>query len=200
MDWSVGEGPYNCFKLWKQQWELLFSGPLVKLEEAIQCKYLLYRSGERGLELFNSWDLLEDEQKVLRKYPHARDKCPAKSAKCHFCKKTGHFANVCLSKKRNVHEVEVKHPVNVSEFSIPESAVFMGPIEITPLTVNAVTCKEKALPSVKIAPSSRRCQKTVTCKIDSGAETNIVPRSLYNLICDPPYKNTSYPQKHFLGG
>ena len=200
MDWSVGEGLYNCFKLWKQQCELLFSGPLVKLEEAIQCKYLLYRAGERGLELFNSWDLLEDEQKVLRKYPHARDKCPAKSAKCHFCKKTGHFANVCLWKKRNVHEVEVKHPVNVSEFSIPESAVFMGPIEITPLTVNAVTSKEKALLSVKIAPSSRRCQKTVTCKIDSGAETNIVPRSLYKLICYPPYKNTFYPQKRFLGG
>ena len=117
--------------------------------------------------------------------PHARDTCPAKSAKCHFCNKTGHFANVCLSKKKkqNVHEVEVKHPVNVSEFSIPESAVFMGPIEATPLTVNAVTCKEKALLSVKIAPSSRGCQKTVTCKIDSGAETNIVPRSLYNLIC-----------------
>ena len=116
-----------------------------------------------------------------------------------FAKKLARL-DVCLSKKRNVHEVEVKHPVNVSEFSIPESAVFMGPIEITPLTVNAVTCKEKALLSVKIAPSSRRCQKTVTCKIDSGAETNIVPRSLYNLICDPPYKNTSYPQKCFLGG
>lgn len=100
-------------------------------------------------------------------------------------KKTGHFANVCLSKKnkQNVHEVEVKHLVNVSEFPIPESAVFMGPIEATPLTVNAVTCKEKALLSVKIAPSSRGCQKTFTCQIDSGAETNIVPRSLYNLIC-----------------
>ena len=185
MDWSVGEGLYSCFKLWKQQCELLFSGPLVKLEEAIQCKYLLYRSGERGLELFNSWDLLEDEQKVLRKYPHARDKCPAKSAKCHFCKKTGHFANVCLPKKRNVHEVAVKHPVNVSQFSIPESAVFMGPIEITPLTLNAVTCKEKALPSVKIAQNSHMQDR---------------PRSLYNLMCDPPYKNTSYPQKRFLGG
>ena len=114
--------------------------------------------------------------------PHARDKCPANSAKCHFCKRTVHFANVCLSKKKkqNVHGVENKHQVNVSEFSFPESAVFMGPIEATLLSVNAVTCKEKALLSVKIAPSSRGCQKTVICKIDSGAETNIVPRSLYN--------------------
>ena len=327
MDWSIGEGLYKRFKLWKQQCELLFSGPLVKLEEPIQSKYLLYWSGERGLELFSSWDLSEDEQKILRNYfdrfenfvkphsneliaawelynikqatlsleefiaklrllmkdanypiahherflrdflvfemnsqrvskeclkegnsltfqkakdvakaeesadtqlklmnkttevntvkkhltrkagksddkhssagtfqkpsfscgrgPHARDRCPAKSGKCHFCKKTEHFANVCLSKKKkqNVHEVEVKHPVNISEFSIPESAVFMGPVEAIPLNLNTVTCKEKALLSVKIAPSSRGCQKTVTCKIDSGAETNIVPRSLYNQIC-----------------
>ena len=101
-----------------------------------------------------------------------------------FAKKTGHFAKVCLSKKKkqNVREVEVRHPVNVGEYSIPESAVFMDPIE-APLNVNTVTCKEKALLSVKIAPSSRGCPKTVTCKIDSGAETNTVPRSLYNQIC-----------------
>ena len=59
----------------------------------------------------------------------------------------------------------------------------MGPIEATPLNVNTVTCKERALLSVKIAPSSRGCQKSVTCKIDSGAETNTVPWSLYNQIC-----------------
>ena len=48
----------------------------------MQCKYLLYWSGERGLQLFNSWDLLEDEQKVLQNYfdgfenfvmPHANE-------------------------------------------------------------------------------------------------------------------------------
>ena len=99
-----------------------------------------------------------------------------------FAEKFGHFANVCLSKKKkqNVQKVEVKHAVNTSEVSLPESAVFMVPIEATPFNVNTVTCKEKALLSVK---SSRGCQKTVTSKIDSGAETNIVPRSLYNQIC-----------------
>ena len=76
-------------------------------------------------------------------------------------KNIGHFANVCLSKKKkqNLHKVEVKHAVNTSEFSLPESAVFMGPTEATPLNVNTVTCKEKAVLSVK---SSRGCQKTVT--------------------------------------
>ena len=65
MDWSTDEGLYNRYKIWKQQCELLFTGPLVKLEEVVKCKYLLYWSDQRGLELFNSWDLSEDEQKVL---------------------------------------------------------------------------------------------------------------------------------------
>ena len=318
-DWSIGEGLYNRFKLWKQQCELLFSGPIVKLEEPIRCKYLLYWSGEwnysiagtfrranrkyyettltglRTNELIAAWELYNIKQatlsleefiaklrllmkeanypiahherflwdflvfgmnsqrvrkeclkegnsltfqkakdvakaeesadtqlKLMKKTtevntvkkpltrkasksddkhssaetfqkpcfnygrsPHARDKCPAKSAKCHFCQKTGHFANVCLSKKKkqNLHQAEVKHPVNVSEFSIPESAVFMGPIEAIPLNLNTVTCKKKVLLSVKISRSSRGCQKAVTCKIDSGAQTNIVPRSLYKQIC-----------------
>ena len=75
----------------------------------------------------------------------------------------------------------------------------MGPTEATSLNVSTVTCKEKALLSVKIAPSSRGCQKTITGKTDSGAETNIVPRSPYNKICPetailerPTVKLTAY--------
>ena len=68
MDWSANEGLYSRFKLWKQQCELFFTGPLVKIEEKIQCKYLLYWSGARGIDLFNSWDLSEDEQKLLESY------------------------------------------------------------------------------------------------------------------------------------
>ena len=41
---------------------------MIKVEEKIQCKYLLYCSGERGLELFNSWGLPTDEEKHLTSY------------------------------------------------------------------------------------------------------------------------------------
>ena len=39
---------------------------------------------------------------------HSRDQCPTKNMTCHYCKKVGHFAKVCLSKLRNknVHEIE----------------------------------------------------------------------------------------------
>lgn len=126
--------------------------------------------------------------------PHARDKCPAKSAQCHFCKKIGHFAKVCLAKKRKqgVHEVEAEPAVNTDDPWLPESALFMGPIQATPLysNVNTVTCKEKALLDVKIAASPKGYQRVVTCKIDSGAETNLIPKPLYNQV---------YPQPTVLG-
>ena len=65
MDWSAKEGLYSRYKLWKQQCEILFTGPLIKVEEKIQCKYLLYWSGERGLELVMRKSLLN--QKNLQK-------------------------------------------------------------------------------------------------------------------------------------
>ena len=32
--------------------------------------------------------------------------CPAKSAKCNFCGKQGHFVKVCFKKKQKVHQIE----------------------------------------------------------------------------------------------
>lgn len=32
--------------------------------------------------------------------PHAREQCPTKKVKCHYCQEVGHLAKVCLSKLR----------------------------------------------------------------------------------------------------
>ena len=68
MDWSTDDNLYRCFKMWKQRCELLFTGPMVKIDDKVLCEHLLYWSGEHGMELFNSWDLSEDDQKKLKNY------------------------------------------------------------------------------------------------------------------------------------
>lgn len=68
MDWSTDDNLYSRFKMWKQRCELLFTGPMVKIDEEVQCKHLLYWSGEHGMELFNSWYLSADDQKKLKNY------------------------------------------------------------------------------------------------------------------------------------
>lgn len=68
IDWSTDDNLYSRFKMWTQRCELLFTGPMAKIEKEIQCKHLLYWSGEHGMELFNSWDLSADEQKKLENH------------------------------------------------------------------------------------------------------------------------------------
>ena len=68
IDWSTDENLYNRFKMWKQRCELLFTGPMGKIDEEVKCKHLLYWSGERGFELFISWDLSAEQQKKLDNY------------------------------------------------------------------------------------------------------------------------------------
>ena len=68
MDWTSNDGLYTRYKLWKQRCELLFKGPLIKIEEKVLCSYLLFWSGERGLELFNSWNLQQKDTEVLESY------------------------------------------------------------------------------------------------------------------------------------
>jgi len=51
MDWSTDNNLYSRFKMWKQRCELLFTGPMTKIEEEVQWKHLLYWSGKHGMEL-----------------------------------------------------------------------------------------------------------------------------------------------------
>ena len=92
-----------------------------------------------------------------RLVPHSRGQCPAKNATCYFYHKVGHLAKVCPSKlkKKDVHDIEAtSNGVNES-VPDPSDHMFLGPISVTPLTisVNAISCKEKALLEVSLALS-----------------------------------------------
>ena len=331
IDWSTDENLYSRFKMWKQRCELLFTGPMGKIDEEVKCKHLLYWSGERGIELFNSWDLSAEQEKKLDNYwerfenfvkphsneliaawelynlrqgtlsleefiarlrillkeanypvehnerflrdflvlgmnsdrvrkdcfkvgnaltfkearemakseesadkqlqlmntevhpistsrgyqgqrnqrqtpntgagkpracrncgwgPHPREQCPAKNATCHYCHKVGHLAKVCLSKLKNrdVHDIKATsddtNELMPDPSQISSDHMFLGPVSATPLTngVHAISCKEKSLLEVCLALEPEGKQTRALCKIDSGAETNIIPKSLYNQL------------------
>ena len=342
MDWTADEGLYSRYKMWKQRCELLFSGPMNETDEPVKCKYLLYWAGERGLELFNSWGLSDDQEKVLKNYwdnfeafikpqsnelmaawelnqtkqdnlsleefitklrtlvkeanylqeqqdrflrdylvigmnsdkvrkeclkigndltfakardmarveesalrqlqqmsksvevntvkgsqagnqhgkqdisqsakgeyhpptgsgnmcrncglnSHSREQCPARNMQCYNCHKTGHFARACRSKKnKQVNEVGANNEQSANHAKDTHDQVFLGPIETACLgnSKNLVPSKEKALLGVKLSSSPQAEQTVVICKIDSGAETNILPMTLYRQL---------FPEAHTLG-
>ncbi|XP_053389269.1 uncharacterized protein K02A2.6-like [Mercenaria mercenaria] len=43
-------------------------------------------------------------------YPHQSGKCPADGKTCTYCKKKGHFENVCRSKQRNLNSLQSSRP------------------------------------------------------------------------------------------
>ena len=60
MDWSA---PDQCQTLafYKQRCELFFAIKNIKRDK--QVEHILYYSGQKGLEKFNSWDLTEEQKK-----------------------------------------------------------------------------------------------------------------------------------------
>lgn len=54
--------------------------------------------------------------------------------------------------------------------------------------MHSVSCKEKALLEVSISLSNEGMQSHVVCKIDSGAETNILPMSIYQQLKHESHK------------
>ena len=42
--------------MWKKKVEILFWGPLTGANDAVKCNYIIYWSGEPGMELVDKWE------------------------------------------------------------------------------------------------------------------------------------------------
>lgn len=67
MDWNSANLP-EAWRWFKQQVELMFSGPLREKHEPEKCSYLLLWIGDKGQDIYNTWSLSEDEAKKLQRY------------------------------------------------------------------------------------------------------------------------------------
>ena len=54
MQW-IGDNLRENWRRFKQHAELMFSGPLKSRSEAEKCSYLLIWSGQKGRDIFNTW-------------------------------------------------------------------------------------------------------------------------------------------------
>ena len=46
----------ECFRKWKKKIEILFRGPLNDANDTVKCNYIIYWSGEPGMELVDKWE------------------------------------------------------------------------------------------------------------------------------------------------
>jgi len=66
MDWTTPGDIHKRFKLFQQKCELIFAGPLDKVEEAKKVRLLLLWIGDKGLEIYNTttWASEGDDLKI----------------------------------------------------------------------------------------------------------------------------------------
>ena len=55
-DWTNGNGLDECYRKWKKKVEVLFKGPLNSAIDSIKCNYIIYWSGDHGLDLVDKWE------------------------------------------------------------------------------------------------------------------------------------------------
>ena len=132
---------------------------------------------------------------------HARnDKCPAADSICRYCNVIGHWACVCLKKKRDsgvrhqqqqhqnkskskhtYRERKTVHTVCNKDNSDKDEHFVLDSIETAPFA-KIESIYKKGSKSQAFANIQMRRQTTdilVECKIDSGAEVNVMPLRVY---------------------
>ncbi|XP_062872210.1 uncharacterized protein K02A2.6-like [Trichomycterus rosablanca] len=90
---------------------------------------------------------------------HSLQQCPAKDAVCNHCRKKGHYARVCRTKKLNEGNVAI-----LTE-SVEDEEVFLG-------SLTAKADEGPWMTEIKMDHSN------VVCKIDTGADVTAVPERM----------------------
>ena len=57
LDWTDDNGLMEYYRKWKKNVEFLFKGPLNNINDAFKCNYIIYWSGEIGMELVDKWEI-----------------------------------------------------------------------------------------------------------------------------------------------
>ena len=113
---------------------------------------------------------------------HVKDACPARGSKCLQCGKLNHWKRVCRStvarhKTKGLHHVQVE-PHNYADDPDTDSALYFDMIEIH--TVEHDKRDTQALVNLTVASTYKSLN--LTCKLDTGAEGNIISLATYKLI------------------
>ena len=121
-----------------------------------------------------------------------RSKCPAYGTTCSKCGKRNHWAVVCRQETRTP-QLREDHPGSTKPRPKPRSKIhemtteedhteeplYFNTLEIAHLASDELT---QAMVEVGVQTKGDACKKKLTCKIDTGAEGNVLPVALYRRI------------------
>ena len=121
---------------------------------------------------------------------HVRGSCPAKGQSCNFCHKLNHYAKVCMKKKfsqnRKIDELDNQidsiEKANIQTECNPN----INHDQYKYVYIDSIGQEQKITPDTAFADIKLETGDTIRFKVDTGAQTNVLPLSTYQNLKNPP--------------
>ena len=105
--------------------------------------------------------------------------CPARGQTCNYCKKKGHFIQVCrkrMQSKQRIHEIQD----TATSFEENFETLAFEPICVGNINQEIKAHKDEVFPTVNVNIAGRgKEETTLKAKIDTGAQGNVLPLRIY---------------------
>ncbi len=206
------------------QKDLLAADNTLKLEKAIQ----IARNHEASLihmEMLAETRRPTDESKSITaieklhkcskcglKHPFKpKRKCPAHGSVCNFCKKTGHWEKVCRRKKAegDVEEKGArkskgrkhgKKNIDCMDQSENDSDSEFDELEFSMVQIDSIDTRDEIFSKVQVIlpKANRRVKASLSAKVDTGAQGNILPYRIFKKMFPKPSRDLVKPSKAIL--
>ena len=107
---------------------------------------------------------------------HSRENCPAKDAKCKFCRKKGHCEKACKMRQKAQHELRSQNVIDTSDINDDDDCDdYEEDFDIPVISVSSVkTRAREVLADIKFHTKK---PATMQGKVDTGAMVTCMPLS-----------------------
>lgn len=134
-------------------------------------------------------------------FAHSKDdSCPAKKMECFYCKKRGHMIAKCRKRTQETKESfgkgDRRRKVNaIAEESDSDDSDGEAAIDnVFIASLDSSSDERSWQTAIRIA------DKKVNCKVDTGAEVNVLPKRIFNQLGDKPRLRSTKTVLHTVAG
>ena len=137
---------------------------------------------------------------------HPRRKCPAYGTSCRKCGKANHWQSVCRSIKQKQFN-QITKPVFKRSIHANEDRGDDEILTISTIQVDAMKDMrnsrhdppEEAFVTLEIIQPEKKRKINVQCKVDTGAQSNVLPIRLLRIIAPGKFDDKGNPKPEALG-
>ena len=122
------------------------------------------------------------------KEQHQRSACPARQSQCSYCNKQGHWAQVCRKRKSSTQKHKAVHNIEQPQYDSDD----VEHLSFNAIDNDAPSNQSEAYTTITFKPYQNQCA-SLEGKIDTGAQSNVLPLRTYKNIYPEAIDNKGLP-------